>query len=169
MKKYFLIFFLFYGCNDQKAEQASVEFTNKLLKQAILGYINFSSAFKDENKIITVSFMQTHDTVSLGIVNSYPDLKLAKFNGLTVLNGYRICLVGDYPQNEFYKVKGKGEAPQDIVNINKQYQDLKKVPYSKELEPWYLLFKNKRVLQYTPKQQFDKFVPEFRALIKENN
>ena len=139
-------------------DRDSITITNKLLKGVVLGYIDSISKLKENEKLITISFRQSQDTVSIDIMNGYPDLSLANFNGFTVLNGYHVFVVGAYPQIQFYKVIKKVEPPEDVIAINKHFEKLKSIPNIREPKIWYLKYREGVLLDYLPKDEMKDLI-----------
>ena len=155
---------LLIACRNKNSNEASAEITNGQLKQIIIGFVDFLLHSNEEERTITISFKQNQDTIALAIVNSYPDLSLAKINGIAVINGYRICLVGTYPEENFYKVNRMINIPEDIVAVNKSYEHPEHIRDIKEPSVWFLYFKKGNLVDYSPGQEINAFVPKLHRV-----
>jgi hypothetical protein len=161
MKYFLFLTLLVFGCHSR--QPADIKIKNKLLYQTLLGYIQEISKAPDSVKVITVSFKARQDTIFVAIANSFPDLKLAHFNGLTLLKGYQICFVGSYFKNSLYERNANNiDIPKSIQEANSNYWHITNASIISEPIVWYLKFVNGTLVYYSPKQDFIENVPALR-------
>jgi hypothetical protein len=157
IKLLIIVFLFFSGCQTiSKQKNGEIQVTNELLSSIIHRYISFVSNKGDHERTISIICKKSLDSITFAIVNSYPDLSLVKFNGYMNLNGYRICLVGDYPSTSFFKIENNidNNIPEDIFKRNKEAQSKSGLILA-NTEPilWTFYFKNSVLVRFSPEEE----------------
>lgn len=160
MKTYVVIFLIFSSWASQVQTTPSAEITNDKLKAIVAGYIHFvSRSGKKKAGMLTVWFRTQNDTVAVGMTDAYPDLSIARIRGIAKVEGYRVCLEGDVADGQFYRVRGPVTVPKDAIEANKRG-----ILEEMGVEPvvWRIRFLGHRLLEYSPKEEVEKFVPTLK-------
>lgn len=112
------------------------------LEENIKSFINSKKCFPKSSNIVLVNLNTQHDTLSLGIHDTYPRVTEAKFNYDTMLYGYRIIFTGErikgYCKN--YKVN---QYPSDILSESKS----REWPFIEDFTSWQFLYKDGKLIK----------------------
>lgn len=138
-----------------------VEIKSEPLKKAIKEYIQVLSKEHNSKKVITVNFDNNRDTVSIQLINSYPDVDIVKVNGFADYSGFRLFFIGYYPVASFYDITSIQKTPIDLV---KETKDSKRRKYLTNTEPlfWKLYFVGNRLVDCYPKQLMSMFSIDYK-------
>jgi hypothetical protein len=160
MRKLPLFFSLFivFGCQPgaDKKNQA-IEIKNNTFKNILDKFTGILSKDQNPDKIVTINFEINKDTVSVQLINSYPDLDLTEVKAVTDYDGFRLCFVGVYPVNGFYETSPLKDLPKDIIRANDEYKKGKDIRITEPLF-WKLYFVNDTMVDYYPRDAISKLV-----------
>jgi hypothetical protein len=147
--RYLFIVLALFSCRNRPKSQDELVFKNNALKETIESYVDFVSRESSLEKIIIIFCRNYSDSVTFSISNGYADLSSTKFKGETIIKSYSTYVVGDDAPG-FFEVKNSVIVPKKILEINKR---VKEQPEITEPKYWYLVFKENKLVRYSPKEE----------------
>lgn len=107
------------------------------LKENIKAFVDAKKCYEKSTNIVVVSLEAKNDTLFLDIYDTYPNVKVIKFNYDTVLYGHRIIFTGEKIKG-YSKKSSTNQFPSDIIenSISKER------PYIEEFNTWLFLYKD---------------------------
>lgn len=106
-------------CCNRNYSNPNIQVVNPNVATIIQMYID--SVLRDtDNKTMSIGFATVHDTLEFYLFDSYPDISLGGFFGYAIVDGYRVCFVGDSIYHKYFKVHHNINIPDDIIDANKE-------------------------------------------------
>jgi len=135
---FFLLFCIACSPITDKNRAPKVVIVNHKLKESVNNFVAELVNNGEKDKSITIFIEKTGDTTFIAIVNSLPDIKMAKINGMLNLNGYSIYLTGTLLEN-LYKVQSEKFYKIDDILLNKRVTKISDIKFSEPLQ-WDIAF-----------------------------
>ena len=140
IKSYSAVFlmFLILSCKDYNNKDS---YEIPVLEENIKAFINSKKCFSNSYNIVNVNLNVNHDTLSVGMHNTYPRVTAAKFNYDTMLYGHRIIFTGERIKGYCKRFK-VNQYPPDIISESKN----REWPYIEEFTSWLFLYKHGKLI-----------------------